>query len=460
MGHELVDQLSDYLGTVLRGKSLPPVLPDRNPDELAAKYRTLLEDRKPFQVRDFFESVLDDSIHLHHPGYIGHQVSAPAPLGAIAGFFGDLLNNGSAIFDMGPANIAMEKILVDLTCRRLGFSNDGDGIFTSGGSIGNLTALLAAVRIRSASGRSSGARLAFLVPEQSHYSIAKSLKIIGVEAVSVPADGVYRMRLDRLPSLLERANRAGLKVIGIVANACSTATGSYDNLEKAASFSERHGLWLHVDGAHGAAAVFSDRYRPLLKGIERADSVVIDFHKMLMTPSLVTAVLFRQSEHSYRTFAEKASYLWSGEEAGEWFNLSKRTLECTKRSLGLMVFTMLKAYGKELFTENIDYLYELAQSFASLIHSRDLFELAMEPQSNIVCFRYQEKGLDTGRLNRLNERIRDQVVRKGNFYLVQASLRGNLFLRTALMNPFTRIDDLERLLDEIEQIGSRIADER
>jgi L-2,4-diaminobutyrate decarboxylase len=413
-------------------------------------------------IGELFAEVLTDSIHLHHPRYVGHQVCAPVPLGAIAGLAGDLLNNGSAIFEMGPANTAMERAVIKRTAGAIGFSVEADGVLTSGGSLGNLTALLAA---RSAGWVPDDPRPpGFLVSEACHYSNSKALRIMGLEEgsiIPVAVDEEYRIDPDAVDAAMERAASNGVRVIGLIANACTTGTGSYDDLVKLSEFCRERKLWLHVDGAHGVAPVFSKRYRHLLRGLEAADSVVIDFHKMLLAPGLITAVLFREGSDSYRTFSEKASYLWSKDQEREWFDFSKRTLECTKLMMGLKVFAVLKAFGTGLYAEYVDHSYDLAREFAASIQRRGRIELAQQPESNIVCFRLLDRDSSPEELDRLNASIRRKIVDRGDFYVVQVQLRKGLFLRTALMNPFTTIQDLERLLDLVEEVGrSELAPDR
>lgn len=451
-GHELVDLLADYLAEARRGDSNMPVLPNRDPEEMFRKYRALLTDEPELSVHDFFGEVLNDCNHIHHPRYVGHQVCAPAPLGAVAGLAATLLNNGSAVFEMGPANTAMERVVLKLTAEALGYPDGADGVMTSGGSLGNLTALLGARKAKS--DPEDPRPMAFLVSEASHYSNQKSLRIMGFEdraIIPVAVDEVYRIDPGALEPTIAKAEQQGFRVIGMIANACTTGTGTYDDLPRLADFCRQRDLWLHVDGAHGVAPIFSERYRNLLKGIDQADSVVIDYHKMLLAPGLITAVLFRNGSDSYRTFAEKASYLWSREDEKEWFNFSKRTIECTKLMMGLKVFTVLKAYGAGLYSEYVDKVYGLAREFAELIRRTPGFELAQEPESNIVCFRLVVPGLAPEELDNLNARIRQRIVESGEYYIVQVQLKKGLFLRTALMNPFTGLDDLKRLLELVAE---------
>ena len=143
--------------------------------------------------------------------------------------------------------------------------------------------------------------------------------------LNIPVDAEYRMRHDLLEEKYHEAIDEGKRVVALTASSCSTATGSYDNLEKIGEFCRKYNIWFHIDGAHGGAAILSDTYRHLLKGSELADSIVIDFHKMLMTPGLNTLILFKDGRKSWSTFAQKASYLLNENEEQDWYNFAKRT---------------------------------------------------------------------------------------------------------------------------------------
>ena len=178
------------------------------------------------------------------------------------------------------------------------------------------------------------------VSSQGHYSIGRAAQILGWGkggAVPVPVDAHYRLRPEALLQCLRSAEAEGRRVIAVAASACSTATGAFDPLPEIAAFCKEHSLWLHVDGAHGASALFSTRYRGLCRGIEHADSVVWDAHKMLLLPALVTAVIFRDGAHSYAAFAQEASYLFGSSpdngaaqpdlrDRDEAFDIGRRTL--------------------------------------------------------------------------------------------------------------------------------------
>ena len=364
---------------------------------------------------------------------------------------------------MGSAGIALERFVIKFLAKTIGMENNADGVLTSGGTLGNLTALLAARQIKSnnniwSEGIDNEYVPVFLVSEESHYSVERAIHIMGIGdkgIVKVPVNDNHKMDMDTIKKYYEKSVAEKRNVVCLVGNACSTSLGLYDPLNEMAEFCKEHNLWFHVDAAHGGPAAFSKKYKHLIKGIEQADSVVIDFHKMLMQPALVTAVLFKNDEHSYQTFSQKASYLWDTNEK-DWYNLGKRTFECTKDTMSLKVYSTLRTYGTELFEDNVTALFDLGKKFADIINHRNNFELAISPESNIVCFRYKLNNYEDEKLNDLNKRIRQILIEDGEFFIVQTEINKKIFLRTCLMNSFTTEKDLISLLDRIDEIVQKL----
>ena len=459
--HRIVDILADYLGDALSGKEMA-VLPWRHPDDLTEMFSFSSGGGETEPLDAWVQRIIESSNHLHHPHYIGHQVTSPLPLTAIVQFCTTLLNNGAAIYEMGPASMAMEKNIIDLFGSLIGFNKGYDGIFTHGGTAGNLTAMLAARQVKAdyniwEDGVSSNNRPGYMISEQAHYSIGRNVKIMGLgngSIIKVPVGPGYRMNTDMLGELKKKAEDGGIKVICVVASACSTATGTYDNLITIADFCEEHNLWMHVDGAHGMGVLFSDKYRHLVRGVERADSIVIDFHKMLLVPALNTLIMFKNGERSFETFAQKATYLFKQSGKPAWYDSAIRTIECTKSSLGIIAYTALKYYRNGYYKEYIDSRYDLAALFAGMIKSESWLHLAAEPDSNIVCFRYASEGADNEELNRINSVIRDRIMKDGSFYIVQTELDGKIWLRVTIINPVTSEDDLRNLILKIKETAT------
>ena len=411
--------------------------------------------------------VADRSNGLQDPRYMGHQVAVPFPDGALVGLVTDLLNNGGAVYEMGPTNSAMEEVLMARIGRMMGLPDECGGILCHGGTLANLVALLAARRkagegVSDAWIEGDDGRGAVLVSEQAHYCVDRAVRIMGwgAEGVGlVQTDNRHQITRSGLEAAMAAMKAKGRRVVAVVGSSCTTSSGAYDNLEWLADFAAHHGLWFHVDGAHGAPAVFSERHRHLLAGLERADSVAMDFHKIMGVPALCTGLFFRRQEMSFLPFTQSAEYLWSDAEDPEWWNFGKRTFECTKRMLSTRVAAVLEEYGPQIWGVMVDRLFGLGMELAEQIVERRErgWELAMEPQANIVCFRYLPRDFENAEEeNAFTLRLRHHHLEQGPQYIVQTRFGGKVWLRCTLMNPLTEASDLKGLLDRLESLGEGV----
>jgi L-2,4-diaminobutyrate decarboxylase len=278
----------------------------------------------------------------------------------------------------------------------------------------------------------------------------------GEGVVKVPVDEQFRMQVDQLDKCYEQAQQKGIRIIAVVGSAPSTSTGMHDDLVAIGEFAQEKKLWFHVDGAHGGAAIFSKKYKHYLKGIELADSVVIDGHKMLMTPSILTFLLFKDKKHSNATFTQKAQYLLASEDEDKWYDIALKSFECTKRMMSIQFYILLQMYGEDLFDQFVTTLYDLGQSFSKMIQEHPDFEIAVEPDTNILCFRYTKDGLSLEEINAINKKIRRQLLEEGAFYIVQTQLKGQVYLRTTIMNPKTEQKELKALLSKLRDFAKSI----
>ncbi len=449
--HQLVDQLADYLKTI-------PQHPVFRYEEPALRKENW---KKKTSLEDIFKSYIAESMHLHHPHFMGHQQGFAIPIAAVTELMSAFFNNSSSVFEMGSASVVVEKIVLDWLISKIGFPPTAGGIFTSGGSLGNLTGLLSMRELRSQgesvwkSGLSGRAPLAVMVSSLAHYSIKRAVQITGmgeVGCISVPVDAEFRLDVNQLPKLYQEAEKKGVRVVGVVGSISNTPSGSFDPLEAIADFCAEKKIWLHADGAHGAAAVLSDTYRHLVKGIDRADSVSWDMHKLMLMPGLSTAVIWRREIDGIRTFSQEASYIGAGDPLKDWFNPVSHTFETTRRDMGMRVFVAMKLYGEQIFGDYVTRVFDHARNFATLIKDQPDFELAAEPQSNIVCFRYLKKGVTD--LDGFQKKIRDAIYRRGIFYTTQTQLPTGFYLRVTLQNPFYEIDHFKGLLEEIRTVGN------
>lgn len=454
-GHKLVDQLAAHLNLTINGLS-PKVIRWHQPNEEHQYWLDYLKNGNP---KDLFSNVLERIIHIHHPNYMGHQISPSLPITGLTGMLSALLNNGMGIYEMGAAPTAIERIVTDHLCEVIGYPKESRGILTSGGTLANLTALLSARQyfLSARAAHSKKVQLAVMVSEEAHYCIERAAKIMGLGEngiIKVQTDQNYRIRTDLLKNYYEDAKEQGTEIFALVGCAPSTATGIYDDLDEMQKFASACGIWFHIDAAHGGAAVFSTRYKSLLSGAECAHSIAIDGHKMMMLPGITTALLYRNGQDSHNTFRQKADYLLQDSKAEDWYNLAKRTFECTKHMMSLHWYVALKLYGPEIFDEFVNRLYDLARTFAQMIHKDAEFELAVEPMSNIVCFRFIGAGANRASLDELNRKIRQKVLENGEYYIVQTRLSDIHYLRTTIMNPFSTAEHFMGLLNHIKELAS------
>jgi len=415
-------------------------------------------------LSEFVAKYLSSTTRLHHPAYMAHQVAVPHYAGALAALIDGFTNNAMAIYEMGPGAASIEHFVVNWLLEKVGWqpaparlthpAGDqtwGGGVLTHGGSLANLTALIAA-RSRIAPQvwlDGSPGNLALLAPAESHYSIARAAGILGIGQ-----NAVYHLAVDsrgvvipdRLPEAYGRCRNDGRRAIALVANACSTAVGLYDPLLEIAEFCRAQGLWFHVDGAHGASALLSEKHRHRLRGVEKADSLTWDAHKLVRTPTLCAAVLVRDSRTLDGAFQQEASYLFHEKEQ-PGFDFVERTVECTKAGLGLRLFMVLGAMGERGLADYVERQFDLAVEAYEYIRHLPDFECAVEPQTNILCFRLA--GDDD-----LQLQVRQRLTALGAFYISTAAFNGRRYLRLALMNPDTSLDDIKRLVDEMRRLAN------
>lgn len=407
---------------------------------------------------DFFRTICDRSVRTHHKKYMGHQVGPTAPLAALSGLVSSFLNNGSAVFEMGMANNAIERLVSEELCHKVGYSTNSRGFLTSGGSLGNLTALLSAKAAYKAK-HPSATRLGIMVCEQAHYSIERTARIMGLEPeglVLIPANKDFTLDKDHVEKKYSEAKNKGIDVFAFVGNAPSTATGKIDDLHFIAQFCESNQIWFHVDAAHGGAAIYSKKYRKDLEGIELADSIVIDGHKMMMMPAITTAVLFKNGNDSYNTFKQKADYLLTYSEEEDWSNMAKRTFECTKNMMAIEWYVMFKEYGETLFDQYVTLTYDRTRKLADEIQQHPQLKLAVYPDTNILCFRYVHPDCSQESLNSINASIRKTLLEEGEFYILQTLLNDQTYLRLNSMNPFSEESDYQLILHKITSVGNKL----
>ncbi len=395
----------------------------------------------------WLERYLDNGVRLHHPGELAHQVGVPDLGSALADLVHGVANQPVSIYEMGAAGATVEAAVVGWMHEQVGWDpGTAGGVLTHGGSLANLTALLAARARAAPDAWTAGVPgdLAVLAPPSAHYSVARAVAMLGLGSdaiVPLEVDALERVRVDRLEDALARTRAAGRRPMAMVAAACATSTGLHDDLRGIGTFCREHGIWLHVDGAHGASALVSAALRHRLDGIALADSVVWDAHKMLRTSGLCAAVLVRRRADLPGAFRQSASYL--DFENPEGVDLIDRQVECTKAELGLKLFLNLAFRGERGLAAYVEGQYARTRELWELVRARPGFDAPYEPESNILCFRHGPAGARQAE-------IREALLAQGDFHLSSAEIAGARHLRVTVMSPASDAATFARLLDAIE----------
>ncbi|NLS94413.1 MAG: aminotransferase class I/II-fold pyridoxal phosphate-dependent enzyme [Planctomycetaceae bacterium] len=472
-GHRLVDLLADHIrkAEACEGVVLPWLPPPQN---IARAGGTLDGGLGPQVAREqlvdrFIELVktmLARGHNLHDPRYIGHQVPASVPMGGLFDAVGSITNQVMAIYDMGPWATAVEWALVERLGSLIGWiPGRFSGLVTHGGSLANLTALLTARNVSLEGvwerGLAGAARPPVLVVQaDAHYSVARSAGVLGLGSEQVLRAGLDdRRRLDpnQLDEMLADLRAKNQPIVAVSACACATPIGAFDPLNDVADVCRRHEVWLHVDAAHGGSAAFSSRHRHLIDGLDRADSVVWDAHKMLFVPALCAFVLYRERAHKFETFRQDAPYLFDPAAPGlAEYDSGLRTVECTKRAAAFGLWGVWSLFGPQLFADMVDVTFDLGQTLYHKLAAAPDFEPLHEPQCNIVVFRHIPDSLrdaSPDRLGRFQLELRRRLIESGEFYIVSTNLDGVGALRVTIINPLTRETHLDRLLDALREHG-------
>ncbi len=475
-GRRMIDMLADHLRDVEAGAgTVLPWLPP--PQNIAAADKTLDGSVDPTAPQEtvverfmaLVETMLAHGHNLHDPRYIGHQVPASVPMGGLFDAVGSITNQVMAIYDMGPWATAVEWALVERLGSQIGWTpGEFSGLVTHGGSLANLTGLLTARNVsldgvweRGLAAQSKPPVL--VVHSDAHYSVARSAGILGLgseQVLRAPLDQRRRMDPGALDEILGELRAKNQPVVAVSACACATPIGAFDPLKDVADVCQRHDVWLHVDAAHGGAASFSPRHRHLLEGIERADSIVWDAHKMMFVPALCAFVLYRKRGHKFETFRQDAPYLFDPAAPGlAEYDSGLRTVECTKRAAAFGLWGVWSLFGPQLFADLVDVTFDLGRTLHEKLVAAPDFEPLHEPECNIVVFRHIPEALRNAppeRLGRFQLELRRRLIESGEFYIVSTNLDGVGALRVTVINPLTREHHLDRLLDSLREHAAQL----
>jgi glutamate/tyrosine decarboxylase-like PLP-dependent enzyme len=387
-------------------------------------------------------------LHVDHPRFFAF---VPGPNNFVS-TMADALAAGFNIFNGtwlgGSAAAAVELSVVRWLCRICGLPESAGGLFVSGGSMANLTSLVAA-RHALLQDRIEGATVYF--SDQTHSSVQRALHVIGFrgeQTRKLPSDENFRLSIQTLRGAIAEDRARGLRPFCIIANAGTTNTGAIDPLNDLADLAAKEKLWLHIDGAFGAPAILTERGRALLKGLERADSISLDPHKWLFQSFECGCVLVRDVALLRSAFQIKADYLRDVHRATLEFNPADHGVQLTRSFRALKVWLSLQTFGVAAFREAIARGFELAEIAERELRARKGWEILSPAQMATVCFRF-------GKSNSTQTRLVDLMMKDEFALLTSTELRGAVALRLCTINPRTTERDIIETIERLDKFAQQ-----
>jgi glutamate/tyrosine decarboxylase-like PLP-dependent enzyme len=392
---------------------------------------------------------LDQSVYLGHPGFLAYICGAGTVPAPVADLLAAAINQNVGGWRISPGATEVELQCTRWLAARLGLPDGAGGHFVTGGAMANLIGLKVARDAALPSAVEDGVDrpLAIYASQEAHAVIARAADILGLGRAAVrpvPVDEQLRMRPDALAAMLADDDAQPMAIVG---TAGTTTTGAIDPLPALADLAAAHGAWFHVDAAYGGAAMLADDLRPLLAGIERADSLAIDPHKWLYISAPCGCVLLRDHGRLGPSFAADGSYIWMAEQARQGLDIGQTGPDFSRGFLALKVWVSLLAHGHGAYGRRISHDAALARYLGELVEAHPDFELLCPPSLSICCFRHIRDGLSDLELDALNQRLMTAVQSDGRVYCSNAVVHGRFGLRACIVNFRTEAEEMELLLD-------------
>jgi aromatic-L-amino-acid decarboxylase len=404
-----------------------------------------------------FEQALPVSFNTTGPGYLAYIPGGGVFASAVADYIANAVNRYTGVWVGAPGLVQLEVNVVRWFCEIVGYPAGAGGILTSGGSLANFTAMVTARHERLADNFLRGT---IYTSDQTHHSVHKAAVLAGFPKENVrdiPSNEHFEMCLDALQQRINQDRGAGFEPFMVVASAGTTNTGAIDDLNAVADLAVREKLWLHIDAAYGGFFALTQRGRAVMRGIERADSVVLDPHKGLFLPYGIGSLLVRDATALRRTHATSADYMPRMQDDAELIDFCEVSPELSRDFRGLRVWLPIKMYGIETFRASLDEKLDLTAWAADELRAIPDMEIVAEPRLSLVAFRLRPPGLAVEEVNTLNHRLLDAVNARRNVYLTATTLAGRFALRICVLSFRTHRDRMEQCLKDIRESVEELA---
>ncbi len=396
-----------------------------------------------------------------HPGFFGWIAPSGLPSDPLAHAMVSVLNENVGGYWASPVGTTIEKTVIRWLADLVEFPQQSEGVFLSGGSMANMSGIASALakrfgpeyRAKGLCDHSRESRPVIICSQAAHFSIRRAAVMLGIgtdNIIAIDTDAEFRMRVDKLAEAVAQHDN----IVCVVASAGTTNTGAIDPLNEIADVCATQDIWLHVDAAYGGGGLMSDVLKPRYRGIEKADSVVMDLHKWFFQSLDGSLLLYRNPEWARNLFFDSADYLHASEDnSPEQYMFFHIAPELSRRFRALPFYIALRCYGLPKLGRNALHNVQCAEYLAELIRQQDDLELIVAPQLSILCFRFRPIDIDDAAVDQINTMIREQIQLEGEYLMSATQVNGRPVLRVCIINPATRADHIEGLLASVLRIG-------
>ena len=457
-GYKIVDIIAEHWDTLAQKK--PVASASRKEMDSIFLQEAPAEGMPAEKVLDFvMDNVIPNSTVISHPKAYSF---VPGPSNFIS-TMADSLATGFNIFSGGwmvsPAAAELEIVTMNWLLKMYNFPVEkGGGIFTSGGSMANLTALVTARRIKCGDDFS---KAVIYLSDQAHSSNIKAIRVLGFKKEQIrilPTDIEFRISINKLKNAIAKDRLEGLQPFCYIASAGTTNTGTVDPLDEIADICEEENLWFHIDGAYGGAAILSEKGAKALRGVERADSLTVDPHKWFYQPYEIGCLLVKDASWLSGTFSEKPEYLRDIEGNESEINFYDYGIQLTRRFRALKFYMSIKTYGLDAFKKAVTYNIQLADDVEKMLRKSRNWEIISPATLAVINFRYNPIGLnlEEKEIDELNQKISQKIMDSREAFLVTTILNKQVVLRMCLINPKTTMEDVKETLLLCNKFGEEI----
>jgi len=463
LAHQMIDDSFNYIQT-LEERPVWQQFPEAIKSNFSSK-APLEPDSIENAYKEFVDKILPYPMGNIHPRFWAWYMGNGTVQGALADFLASIMNS-----NLGGGNhvaVLVEEQVINWMKEIIGLPMDSSGLLVSGASMANLVGLTVArntkagFNIREDGLQNSPNKLIFYSSSEVHSSNQKAIELLGVGKSSfrlIPVNQDYTINIEVLKKAIEKDRKEGNKPVCVIANSGTINTGAIDDLNAIADLCEKENLWLHIDGAIGAIAMLSDKVKPLLSGIERADSVALDLHKWMHIPFEAGCILVKNNDAHRTTFSLTPEYLaheTRGLPGGHlWF--SDYGIQLSREFRALKIWMSVKEHGLKRFGRMIDRNIEQANYFADLVRNDPDMEIVAPVGLDIVCFRFNPGGIDEQYLNALNKEILLQLHERAIAIPSYTTLNGRYCIRIAIANHRSKFEDFDLLAREVVKIGKEL----